>query len=67
MAEHTWDLLAAVTARIEKVRSERMTARYMGNLQLRDQFHTEIEDLLERRERLIDELSRDTSKKQFAN
>jgi hypothetical protein len=60
MTDDTWDLLASLTARIEKVRGERMAARFIGNLQLRDRFHIEIEDLLERRERLIDELTRET-------
>lgn len=62
MSDDTWDQLAAMTARIEKLRGDRKIARYVGNLELRDEIHSEIEDLLGRRERLIDELSKDASR-----
>jgi hypothetical protein len=62
MSDHTWDELAVVTARLEKISSDRAVARRIGNEQLRAQFHAQIEDLVERRDRLIDRLSGDHSK-----
>jgi hypothetical protein len=57
MSDHTWDELAVVTARLEKISSDRAVARRIGNDQLRAQFHAQIEDLLERRGRLVARLS----------
>jgi hypothetical protein len=57
MPEIPWDELTALTTRLEKLCGDRMTARCIGSDQLRDQFQTQIDDLRERRKRLIDRLS----------
>ncbi len=62
MPNYTWEQLATVTARLETLRGERKLARDVGNFRLRDQLDTQIEHLLERRDRLIAELAKDSSK-----
>jgi hypothetical protein len=57
MLDDDWNELAILTARIEMLSGERTTARYMRNAQSREQFHSEIETILKRRDRLIDRLS----------
>jgi hypothetical protein len=62
MSDYTWDELAALTARLEKLSDDRTVARYIGNAQLKAQFRAEIDDLRDHRERLIDRLSGHHSK-----
>jgi hypothetical protein len=61
MSDHTWDELAVLTDRLENISSDRTVARRIGNAQLRDQFHAQIEELRKRRDRLIDRLCGDHS------
>ena len=57
MSDQNWDELAILTARIDHLSGERMTARYLGNERSRELCNAEIRVLVDRRRRLIDRLS----------
>jgi hypothetical protein len=54
MRETPWSELIILTIRLQKLCGDQTTARCVGDEQLRDHFQTQIDDLLERRKRLID-------------
>jgi len=57
MPEAPWDELIAVTSRLEALCGDRMTAHFLGSDHMRNHLQTQIDDLRERRKRLIDRLS----------
>jgi len=57
MPEVPWDELIALTARLEKLCDDRCIARQIGNEQLKNQCQAQINDVLKRRQRLMDRIS----------